>query len=429
MTKILEKTMRLSPIDEIFVGEDSYPVQLVFYYPKLPAREFMQKALDEMMPDFWPLGSVLVEKEEGHFIQYQSPLAIEWDEQLKDFMMEDMNNPNPLAQATPNIKTLPGERLARLKICPIQNGFLFYLSVSHTLVDGFSYFYFLSSFAQKCLGKPYHPPVHQREIFFTDTRVTLPMEAAERAQLQELLFKKVGFTLDRARSVYKKPEVRWELMQFLKSEWKQNVQKLREQTGCHLSDNDVISARVFLKHIQAMDQENQRRDVPNQENEVFNLTMAWDLRRIFPGISPLYFGNAVCGIPVSLTRFEARQKGEAGISVMISEEVHSRTLDKALEAIDHLNSYRAIKGKHFGNEIHVANPVSGLLTTNLSRISLETLNLGEGAPTCVYSMVPAPNTYVILSSGDNYSIQFNPIADQAPLVPNVNSASTDSTSI
>jgi hypothetical protein len=62
------------------------------------------------------------------------------------------------------VDSIPGEPLTKIRLSQTSKGSVLGVSVSHALVDGFSFFHFLSSWARIAQGKRILSPVHNREM-------------------------------------------------------------------------------------------------------------------------------------------------------------------------------------------------------------------------------------------------------------------------
>ncbi len=158
--KDTERVLPLTPIDHVFTGPGSYAITFALAYDHQldPAR--LQISLDQALEGFWPLRSRLAASSSQSYsfrCSEGSSVALEMADSAGSFAdsAEAETYIRPVA-------SIPGEPLTRIRLTQTPGGSVLGVSISHALVDGFSFFHFLSSWARLAQGKRMLSPSHDR---------------------------------------------------------------------------------------------------------------------------------------------------------------------------------------------------------------------------------------------------------------------------
>ncbi len=119
--------------------------------------------------------------------------------------------------------------------------------------------------------------------------------------------------------------------------------------------------------------------------------------QVFIGADANYFGNAICGAGVRWPLAKFKELTILSIADQIQQAVTRTNSTRAQQVIATLASMFRKHGHKMSDSLLVANPRSGLLITNLSRLALDTLDGGTGAPTSFAIHTRAPNTVAVTS--------------------------------
>ncbi|MCJ7582134.1 MAG: hypothetical protein MUP98_16600, partial [Candidatus Aminicenantes bacterium] len=277
------KTIPLTPVDYIFTGDGSQPITFVFYFSRQIHPFALKKSLDETLDAFSILKSQLrrisdknyeyVIGEGGYsFEVVETDLPFEESRKVTDYI-------------TP-VSSLEGHPLTKIKLTQTSNGSVLGVSISHALVDGFSYFYFLVSWANICRGESFFNP-------YLDRDVVLSLLKTKAGTIEsDNLYSDCGlFFREQARETLDGSS---DLERFLISDetLNQHIQKGKQEFDVSLTKNDVITALLWKKYLLLWNSD--------LENSLAYLTCPFDSRRLIPGFPPNYFGCALCFTAASI---------------------------------------------------------------------------------------------------------------------------------
>ena len=136
------KTIPLSPIDHVFTGANSYPIEFVFVFEKYIDSVLLKSSLDETLKHFTPLRSKLVKISDYSYGFQFCDDGYHFEETKSSDTFEDSND---LSCFVNSVQSIEGEPLTKIKLTETPKGSVLGVSISHALVDGFSYFHFLAS--------------------------------------------------------------------------------------------------------------------------------------------------------------------------------------------------------------------------------------------------------------------------------------------
>jgi len=155
------KTIPLSPIDHIFTGKGSYPIQFAFAYLGTINAGQLQKSLAEVLKHFPPLQSRLVKISDHSFGLAPTTGGLSF--QVVDSPMTFQDAQDCSSFLDP-VHSIVGEPLTKIKLTHTPAGSVLGVSISHAVADGFSYFHFLASWARVFHGKDFPQPDHRRQL-------------------------------------------------------------------------------------------------------------------------------------------------------------------------------------------------------------------------------------------------------------------------
>ena len=138
--------MRLTPIDHIFFGKEAYSIQFFFKYEKLPTVDKLQVSLDKALEKFEILKKRLTLKEDTFYLEKQHSIHIESIDCAEKYF-PDIGDTASLKDHNLVVNALENTPLMRVQVSRFKDADGLTLNISHCLVDGFSFFMFLSYWA------------------------------------------------------------------------------------------------------------------------------------------------------------------------------------------------------------------------------------------------------------------------------------------
>jgi hypothetical protein len=380
-------TIKLSPLDHIFVGPGSYPIEFVFEYDYLLDPESLRAGLAEVLKDFPPVTSRLVRLSEHQYafqLDSQSPPleVAESDQSLSDWTQA--------GRFIESVSTKEGEPLFRAKLTRTPTGSVLGVSFSHALGDGFSFFLFLSCWVNAVRGEPWTRPSHDRGQLTPSVASRLP-------ELTPEWHPRAGFVRDRKRADPNRSHLQWDRHLLSNEAMKELLAEAKEARDIRLSLNAAVSAYLWKTYVPKWGN-------PFGEPESY-LHCPVDFRRVDRTLRKTYFGNAVC-LAVATMEFGELERASLGdAAVRIHEAIRSVKPDTVAAALEDLEILKRGGGVEAMEAVHVVHPRSGLLVTNLSRLPLNQLEFGAGAPVGVHILTPAERGAVILPADDGWDIR------------------------
>ena len=382
-----ENTLPLSPVDALFVGSGSYPIEFTFFYEKPFTIELFRARLNhawrEVAEHCPPLKSRLEIKGDRYVLAWRDFLSTAETITFKSvsFAVHPDRHPNPYELIDP-VTTKPGEPLARLKITEGNDGTVLGFSLSHAVADGFTYFMILGAIARATNPITANDPItvmnHGRELLFDIARNAKSIAVLGLSQSD------VRKDIDRHSIRYAKKHYSAERLRDLFQKFAGAPKKL--------STNDMICAELWREFTLEFD---------GEECENLSLVAPVDCRRIYPDFPQNFVGNAVVLSRLDLSRDQVIGMPAGELAISIRQMVEQVNLDYVETSCAGLNS-KLTNDEWAGlGDYHLVDPKSGLLITNLSRLPLASLDFGTGAPSYCRPLTPCSRTIVLLSDGSD----------------------------
>ena len=365
----------LSPIDYVFTGRGAYPIEFVFAYNGSIDAGRLEQSLRWALAAFPPAGSRFVRLPDGR-------LAFEPYEGGCTFRVAQ----SPTGYADTERKTVfldpvdgrEGEPLGRVLLTRTPNGCVLGVSLSHAVADGYSYFYFLSSWARLFRGEPFPQPSHAREALVppVDGPATAPdldagglFRAGSRPEVDRAHLRVDRHVLSRAELVAMHEEA---------------------QAGnpVRLSHNDTAAAWLWKKCLVEWAD-------PDPALDTY-LSCPVDFRRLHPAVGPAYFGNAVVLATAAIPRGELADAPLGDLATRVRRAVDAVDTEAAIRSLLALERLRRAEGLGAMEECHVVHPRQGLLLTNLSRLPVPEVAFDAGSPVAFDILTPGVRGAVAL---------------------------------
>ncbi|UCF97331.1 MAG: hypothetical protein JSV89_19480 [Spirochaetaceae bacterium] len=354
----------LSPIDYVFTGAGSIPITFAFFYPHPLDQTLLWKGLSETI-QFFPLVESRLAKtgeKDYSFRVSEGDLAIETRVSDQSFAES-----RAIGRYVSPVDSSEGHLLSRASLTTTPDGSVFAISISHALVDGFSYFHFLSSWARACRGERILPPVLGREGVPSDLG-NLGKPVTSRTLLEHC-----GLFLADRRNPQPGGTDREERIFLSKDRLREMLEEAKhDQPDALFSENDVVTAWLWKKFLPHWVQGSDDLDV--------YVTCPVDSRRIYKILSRHYFGCGLCFASVSTRLGHLQQASLGELALRVNGAVHKVNNDFASRSMRTLAQFRGQQGLAAMEHIHAKHPAHGLIVTNLTRMPIQDLDFGAGAP-------------------------------------------------
>lgn len=385
----MKKLIPLSPIDYIFTGKNSYPIEFVFLYDKHLDSKTIEQSLHQTLSSFGPLQGSLVR--DG-----SNTLAFQTNEKRFQFSVEnsvlDLNvaSKQDLYAHLDSVESLVDEPLLKVKLTHSATGSALAVSASHAVVDGYSYFYFLASWAKVARGEAFPMPDHVREKL-------IPKRMSEGLNLsQQQILEQTGLHTTTKRLDVAREKIEW-ISEFVSTEQKQEIIASAAQVNQALSFNDLLCAYLWKKYVPQWKQQT--------SGPFAYMGCPVDLRRHVSTTSAVYFGNAICAANATALYDELTNLSVPALALRIRDAVGRINEDFAINSFESLEAFRQNRGLESFETFHVAHPNDGMLVTNLSRLPANELDFGCGTPMRSEILTSAPRAGVVLSHKNGTEVQ------------------------
>ncbi len=380
------KSIPLTPIDHVFTGAGSYPIEFVFAYPETLDVERMQSSLKEVLEYFKPLQSCLVKISEHSLglLPALGELSIEVTESEAVF-----NEVEDYSTFLDPIQSIEGEPLVRIRLTHTPHGSVLGVGISHALADGFSYFHFLTSWARVFHGKPIINPDHRREWLIPESS-----QPPEPVTSDELL-SQCGIFRCEKRQDFNQTQVKSDHLNFSKQTLDWLLAEAARDCDQRLTYNDVITAHLWQHYLPLWS---------NNDGPTY-VTIPFDFRRILGNLPRTYFGCAVC-LAVASTDYDTLTNASLGeLAVMVRQAISGINEERVQAALVTLERIRITEGLTVLDNLHVLHPSHGLLVTNLSRLPVQDIVFNTGSPVAFDVLAPAARGAVILPAPDGVDVR------------------------
>ncbi|NIM14971.1 MAG: hypothetical protein GTO45_23645 [Candidatus Aminicenantes bacterium] len=353
----------LSPVDYIFTGVGSQPITFAFSYNQILDPGLLKKSLHETLNYFPILRSKLVRISETDYEFHISEEGLTFAVLESEVNFEEAGS---IEQYIIPVSSIAGKPLTKITLTQTSGGSVLAVSVSHALVDGFSYFHFFSAWARICRGEPIIKPSLQRDVLLAN------FNKSEKIITANDIYTNCGLFYGEKRRELQSEPVHEERFFLSKDTIRSILEDTKNEPGISLTDNDIITALLWQKYIPLWSKENR-----NQKTYV---TCPVDIRRVLSGLPRNYFGCAL-SFGTAAINFNGLLEASIGeLAILVRNSIRKVKNDYILRSFGTLESLRKQKGLDAMEEIHLRHPHHGIIVTNLTRLPIRDLNFGSGAP-------------------------------------------------
>jgi NRPS condensation-like uncharacterized protein len=277
------KAVPLSPVDYIFTGAGSQPVTFAFSYRVTMDPNVLRNSLQKTLAHFPVLRSQLqrIFENDLEFRIAEDGLTFEVIESALAF-----EESGRIEQYITPVSSLEGNPLTKITLTQTPTGSILAVSISHALVDGFSYFHFLSSWARICRGDRILPPELDRTAFFSKLKFSPKTVTADS------FYAGCGLFYGGKRAYLRAEHVNEERFFISDETLRSCLEDARKEHNVSLTENDAVMALLWKKYIPAWSKEN--------GNPPTYITCPFDFRRVLTDFPKNYFGCALCFATASI---------------------------------------------------------------------------------------------------------------------------------
>jgi hypothetical protein len=354
----------LSSIDYVFTGAGSVPITFAFFYRRPLDPAALRKGLSETIRLFPLVESRLAKTGENDYAFRVSENTLAVETLVSDRSFAEART---IGRYIAPVDSSEGHPLSRFSLTTMPDGSVLAVSISHALVDGFSYFHFLSSWARACRGQRLLPPELNRE--------GIPPGLGNLGEpvTSTTLLERCGLFLADRRNPHPVGTNREERILLSKDRLREMLEEAKhDRPDAVFSENDVVTAWLWKKFLPQWIQEPGDLDT--------YVTCPVDCRRIYKVLPRHYFGCGLCFASVSARLAHLQQASSGELALRVNGAVHKVNNDFASRSMRTLAQFRGQQGLAVMEHVHLKHPAHGLIVTNLTRMPIRDLDFGAGAP-------------------------------------------------
>ncbi len=358
----------LGPADYLFTGAGSEPITFAFHFRSPLDPEALRKSLSATLAFFPLVQGVLAASSKNAYEFRHAEDALELETRVSDRPFAESR---ALSRYLSPVESRVGQPLARISLTRAPDGSVLAASISHALVDGFSYFHFLTSWARVCRGEQFLPPDLGREgaLFAEESRNENGGEPADAAVLRD----RCGLHVAGIRTTHSAEAAQEERIPLSSGELKALLEQAnRDRPEVPFSENDLLTAWLWQRFLP--------RWIHEPGDHQTWVTCPVDCRRIFKAVPRRYFGCALCFASASVPLGRLREAPLGDLASCVHDAVRGVTNDFAALSMSTLGLYRRQHGLAAMENVHLTHPRHGMVVTNLTRMPLRDLDFGSGAP-------------------------------------------------
>jgi len=378
----------LSPIDHVFTGIGAYPLEFVFAYERRLDADRLTESLRRTLALFPGAGSRLVRLEGEAYALEPSPGGCSFEVGSSATSFADAADRHAFVDP---VETVEGPPLARFRLTHTPAGSVLGVGLSHAIVDGFSYFYFLSAWSRVFHGREVPPPWLDRTLLCPgdDGGAAAPLGP-------EGVHEGCGLFLDERRKAIPRDRLRWTRRAFPGAELRELLAEAQAECPVRLSHNDVVAAWLWRTHVP---------EWADPREPLTFLSCPVDLRRTLPGFPSTYFGCAVALASAQVERGPLAGTSLAELARRVRDAVAGVDEARARRSMQTIERLRRQDGLAALERLHVVHPHAGLLVTNLSRLPVREVAFDAGPPVAFDILAPAERCAVVLPAEDGLDVR------------------------
>lgn len=353
-----------SPVDYLFTGVGSQPITLAFSYPHLLDAHEIRKSLDQVLTHFPLLQSKLVKRGANEYEYRIENEGLTFE--IFDSNVSFKESKNIQQYITP-VYSSEGNPLTKIALTQTPEGSVLAVSISHALVDGFSYFHFFSSWARLNRGdRILNPSIERDGILPT-------LNASVTEITPKMIYDDCGLFYGERRAASQNDLAREERFYLSKDAIAIHIENAKKEYPQVLfSENDILVALLWQKYLTLWGK-------GAQNPETF-MTCPVDFRRIVKSIPKTYFGCAVCVATAALDFNHLADASLGEVALLVNKSVRRVNEEYVVGSLQTLDSLRKQKGIAEMEKLHLKHPAQGMIVTNLSRMPIRDLDFGKGGP-------------------------------------------------
>lgn len=389
--------MQLAPVDYVFTGNMSCPVTFAFSFPERIEPRALQAGLQRLLEVIpWLGGRLRAVSADTFAYELAAQPQLELSVTSTNKCFEELSD----RELVPLVKSADGEPLMHARLTQTPEGSVLAASMSHALVDGFSFFLALSKWAALARGERVDAPVMERLLRVPESYVAAALTGLD------------------ARTLLEQTGLFW-------AEPRPAVETLPKQERMHLSS--AALAELFADAQRSVDQKITKSDVltawlwrtygaqlwSDADNPDVYMTCPVDVRRLLGAENQHAFGCTINTATARATRRELIHLPLGQLATRIQQSVARVFASDYRARVAPLEALRRLHGLRGPHSIQLRHPQRGMLVTNMSRLPLAQLDFGCGAPTSARLVAELSGMAAVLPARDGVTVAVYRDSDMA----------------
>jgi len=380
--------MYLAPVDYVFTGHMSCPVTFAFSFTEQLDPRKLERSLAELLTCIpWLGGRLRAVSEAALAYEVEERPSVALSVTTTDKRFDELRD----RDLVPLVKSFDGEVLMHARLTQTPEGSALGVSMSHALVDGFSFFLAMQKWAALTRGEQVEAPVMERLLRAPESYVAAALSGLD----ERRLFENTGLFLSELR-----PEVetlpRQERISLSSAALAELFADAQRSVDQKITKNDVLTAWLWRTYGAQL--------WSDADNPDVYMSCPVDVRRLLGEENKNAFGCTINTATARATRRELMHLSLGQLATRIQQSVSRVFASNPFERVATLEALRRLHGLRGPQSIQLRHPQRGMVVTNMSRLPLAQLDFGCGAPTTARLVVEVSGMAAVLPARDGVAV-------------------------
>lgn len=392
--------MHLAPVDYVFTGNMSCPVTFAFSFSERLEPKRLEASLQELLGLIpWLGGRLRAVSEEALAFEVDARPQLLLSVTRSDKAFDELSD----RELVPLVKSFDGELLVHARLTQTPEGSVLGVSMSHALVDGFSFFLAMAKWAALTRGEAVQAPPMERLLRAPESYVAAALSGLSGLDERVVLERTGLFLAEPRRAVEALP--RQERMYLSSAALAELFADAQRSVDQKITKNDVLTAWLWRTYGAQL--------WSDADNPDVYMSCPVDLRRLLGAENKEAFGCTINTATARATRRELMHLSLGQLATRIQQSVSRVFAGDYRERVGTLEALRRVHGLRGPQSIAMRHPQRGMVVTNMSRLPLDQLDFGVGAPTAARLVVDTSGLAAVLPARDGVMVTVYRDADAA----------------
>ncbi len=380
--------MYLAPVDYVFTGNMSCPVTFAFSFTEQLDPRKLESSLAELLTCIpWLGGRLRAVSDNALAYEVEERPSVALTVTTTDKSFDELRD----LDLVPLVKSFDGELLMHARLTQTPEGSVLAVSMSHALVDGFSFFLAMQKWAALTRGEQVEAPVMERLLRAPESSVAAALSGLD----ERTLFENTGLFLSEPRPAVETLP-RQERMYLSSAALAELFADAQRSVDQKITKNDVLSAWLWRTYGAQL--------WSDADNPDVYMSCPVDVRRLLGEENKNAFGCTINTATARATRRELMHLSLGQLASRIQQSVSRVFASNPFERVATLEAVRRVYGLRGPQSIQLRHPQRGMVVTNMSRLPLAQLDFGCGAPTAARLVVEVSGMAAVLPARDGVTV-------------------------